>query len=95
MEAILSKITWAVLALAGGFIIWAVKGLVKVVFENRDRIKDGYFKNVEQDKAIIKLVQEIDRHENRLDVHDVALTKIVATHNNTSCGRQNKIEIKV
>jgi len=95
MEAILSKITWAVLALAGGFIIWAVKGLVKVVFENRDRIKDGYFKNAEQDKALIKIVQEIDKHENRLDGHDVALTKIVATHNTSSCGRQNKIEIKV
>jgi len=95
MEAILSKITWAVLALAGGFIIWAIKGLVKVVFENRDRIKDGYFKNAEQDKALIKIVQEIDKHENRLDVHDVALTKIVATHNTSICGRQNKIEIKV
>ena len=95
MEAILSKISWAVLALAGTFLIWAIKGLVKVVFENRDKIKDGYFKNVEQDKTLTKLIKDVEVHEDRLDGHDVALTKIVATHNVSNCGRQNKIEIGV
>jgi len=95
MEEILIKLSWAVLALAGGFVVWAIKGLVKVVFENRDKIKDGYFKNVEQDKAIVNLQETVRDHDTKIEQHDRAISTIVTTHNNSSCGRSHKIEIKV
>lgn len=95
MEAILAKLSWALLAAMVGFVIWATKGLIKTVFENRDKIKDGYFKNLEQDKSLVNLEKKVEVHELRIDLNEANISNLVTTHNNTSCGRQNKIEIKV
>lgn len=93
METILNKIAWTVLALAGGFLIWAIKGLVKIIWDNREMTKSNYFTNGIHTKAIEDLKTSIEVHENRIDKNEKDINTIVITNNANNCTKHPKITI--
>jgi len=76
-----------------GLGIWSLKGLARIVFENRDKIKDNFFQVDVAKEQIRENKNLIESHEKRLDKHDKAINTIVTTHNLTECAKSNKIEL--
>jgi len=94
MEAILAKISWAILVTAGAFLVWAVKGLVKLVFDNREQIKAGYFKDIAQDKELTTINSKLDNHESRIGIVESNVSTLATSHNASSCDKVVKVVLK-
>ena len=83
METFLGKLGWAVLVAAGGFVVWALKGLVAVIIDNRDKLKASYLKDIEQDKDIKEIKAVVKIQDVKIDKNKDDITKIITTHNNS------------
>jgi hypothetical protein len=97
MEQEIVKILLGVLS---GIIIWLLKDVFRSLKElkqfdidNKDKIKDNFFRVdvVKEEVMIIK--KNLKEHDVRIDKHDVILDRIVTTHNNIKCAKDNPINI--
>jgi len=93
MEEMTNKILTYIATGLVAFTFWQLKGLVKIVMENRDKIKDNFFQIDVSQEQIKENRGKIEAHDKRLDFHDKAINAIVTTHNLTDCAKSNKIEL--